>query len=94
MTHEEALRVISKLNGRTKLVATIMYGSGLRISESVRLRIQDIDQPNQCIWVREAKGMKSRRTLLPISIADRLRTQVRFVGAQHAKDKEEGFGSV
>jgi len=38
--------------------------------------------------------MKSRRTLLPISIADRLRTQVRFVRAQHAKDKEEGFGSV
>jgi len=93
-THEEAIQVISRLKGVTKLIATIMYGSGLRVSEAVRLRIQDVDLPSQCLWVREAKGMKSRRTLLPCSITERLTTQLAFVRSQHERDKQDGYGSV
>lgn len=94
MTHQEALLVISKLKGSTQLIATLMYGSGLRVSEATRLRIQDVDIPSKCIWVREAKGMKSRRTLLPGSAEERLKAQQTFVRAQHTKDRQDGFGSV
>jgi integron integrase len=94
MTHEEALLVISKLQSKTKLIATLMYGSGLRVSEAVRLRIQDVDIPSQCLWIRESKGMKSRRTLLPHSAVNRLKNQIVFVRAQHIRDREEGYGSV
>ncbi|WP_354625328.1 phage integrase N-terminal SAM-like domain-containing protein [Psychromonas sp. MME2] len=64
-THTEAQHVITQLNDKAKLAAQLMYGCGLRISEATRLRIKDIDFTAKCILVRETKGDKSRRTLLP-----------------------------
>lgn len=93
-SHDEAKAVIDKLNGRYKLMASIMYGSGLRRSEVARLRVQDIDFSNACIVVRESKGMKWRRTLLPKVLIDDLKHQIDFSLALHQKDLHEGFGEV
>ncbi|MFT7560401.1 MAG: integron integrase [Flavobacteriales bacterium] len=93
-SHEEAKAVINKLDGRYKLMASVMYGSGLRRSEVSRLRVQDIDFANACIVVREAKGMKWRRTLLPKALVEDLRHQIDFALALHQQDLDEGFGEV
>ena len=93
-SHTEALLVIGKLEGVPRLAASLMYGSGLRVMESVRLRIQDIDFGNNCIVVRESKGMKWRRTLLPGSLHDHLKQQIDFALALHKKDLADGYGKV
>ena len=93
-SHNEAICVISQLSGIYQLMVSLMYGSGLRVMESVRLRVQDIDFENECIVVREAKGMKSRRTLLPHTLIEKLKMQIAFVSTLHAKDCEDGFGEV
>ncbi len=93
-SHQEAISVISQLSGQFRLITSLMYGSGLRVMESVRLRVQDVDFNNGCLIVREAKGNYWRRTLLPSSLVDDLQKQVSFVLAQHQKDLTDGFGSV
>lgn len=93
-SHTEATQVITHLEGKYKLLASLMYGSGLRVMEATRLRVQDIDFANECINVREAKGSKSRRTLLPKSLVNPLRNQIDFALALHKKDLDEGFGEV
>lgn len=71
-----------------------MYGSGLRVMEAVRLRVQDVDFANACLMVREAKGDKWRRTILPKSLVAKLQSQINYALAVHQKDVEEGFGRV
>lgn len=93
-SHAEAVSVIKQLTGTAHLAASLMYGSGLRVMESARLRIQDIDFGNKCIVVRESKGMKWRRTLLPHSLDSALRSQIDYALALHSKDCEDGFGEV
>ncbi len=93
-SHTEAKAVIDQLHDIHKLMASIMYGSGLRRSEVARLRVQDIDFANGCIVVREAKGMKWRRTLLPLTLIDDLKHQIDFTLALHQRDLDEGFGEV
>jgi integron integrase len=93
-SHEEAAAVLAHLKGTPLLTASLMYGSGLRVSETTRLRVQEIELSASYIVVREAKGAKSRRTLLPESLAESLHQQVEFVAAQHQKDLADGFGSV
>ncbi|MFT5083429.1 MAG: site-specific recombinase XerD [Lentisphaeria bacterium] len=62
--------------------------------EAVRLRLQDVDFENECIIVREAKGMKWRRTLLPLSVVEALKLQINVVLALHKQDMINGHGSV
>lgn len=93
-SHEEAMQVINNMNGVYKTMASLMYGSGLRVMEATRLRVQDVDFANRCLIARETKGMKSRRTLLPKSLVNELKNQVDFVAALHAKDLAEGYGEV
>ena len=93
-SHDEAKSVINELSGVSRLACNLMYGSGLRVMESVRLRIQDIDFANNCIAVRESKGMKWRRTLLPKSLVDEIKLQISYAAALHQKDLAEGFGEV
>ncbi len=93
-SHAEAIAMIAELQGVYIMIAKLMYGSGLRVMESVRLRVQDIDFANHCLIVREAKGQKWRRTLLPKSLTEPLKVQIDFALALHAKDLEEGFGEV
>lgn len=93
-THDEATAVIARLSGNPKLGACLMYGSGLRVSEAARLRVQDIEIERGVIVIREAKGLKSRQTLLPASLLERLQQQLAFVAAQHTRDLADGYGSV
>lgn len=72
----EAMKVIDLLQGDYKLMALLMFGSGLRIGEATSLRIKDIDFGNNCIFVRQAKGAKDRKTLLPQSIIHLLKLQI------------------
>lgn len=79
LSKHEAVAVISQLSGVQKLVVQLLYGSGMRISEALRLRVKDIDFENGGLFIMEAKGDKSRRTLLPKSLYEPLNQQVDFV---------------
>lgn len=93
-THDEAMAVLSALNGIHYILSALMYGSGLRVMEAVRLRVQDIDFNEGCLIVREAKADKWRRTLLPRALVQPLKTQVEYALALHQQDLQEGFGEV
>ena len=94
LSHDEVTRVLSTLKGTHRLALSLMYGSGLRVSETVRLRVQDVDLKSRYIVVRESKGGKSRRTILPSALVPRLETQLSFVANQHEQDLTDGLGSV
>ncbi len=93
-THEEALAVINHLTLPYKLMAQLMYGSGLRISEALRLRVKDIDFGMGYIHVRDGKGGKDRVTLLPKSLLDELHQQIQVVDHLLALDSARGIGPV
>lgn len=94
LARHEAQNIIAQLSGTQKLAVLLMYGSGLRISEVIRLRVKDIDFANKGLYVMEAKGDKSRRTLLPESLAPALEKQIRFVEAQVEADTLIGKAGV
>jgi len=93
-SHREATAVINQLNGNFKLMANLMYGAGLRVSECSRLRVQDVDFEMNTLLVRKGKGNKDRVTLLPASAVDLLHEQICFVTIQHQKDLRDGVGEV
>ncbi len=93
-SHHEAMSVISKLPSPYSLMARIMYGSGLRISECARLRINDIDFDMCTITIRDGKGNKDRVTVLPESIRLQLRAQIENALALHKRDLLDGYGYV
>ena len=90
----EAKRVIAKMDGIYKVLAQLMYGSGLRLMETLRLRIKDIDFSNHQIIVRNGKGGDDRLTLLPNMLVKPLQIQIKSVKATHEKDLADGYGSV
>ena len=94
LSHEEALAVLDRMSGKTQLMAKILYGSGLRLMECLRLRVKDVDFGNHQIVVRDGKGLNDRITILPDSIVPALKTQLQDVKVIHAKDVREGFGEV
>ncbi|GAB1270006.1 integron integrase [Aurantivibrio infirmus] len=93
-SHEEAKAVIAELQSSSQLIAQLFYGSGLRISEAVRLRVKDIDLAMHYIVVRDGKGNKDRTTLLPKSLNSKLTEQIERVNIQHQKDLEVGVGAA
>lgn len=93
-THSEAMRVLSAMEGPHQLAACLMYGSGLRVMETVRLRVQDVDFEQCCLIVRSAKGEKWRRTLLPRTLLEPLQTQISVALAIHKQDLHDGYGEV
>ena len=90
----EVAVVLRHLAGRDWLMASLLYGSGLRLMECVRLRIKDVDLQRNEITVREGKGGKDRRTVLPASLREALRLQIETARVQHARDVDAGFGEV
>ncbi len=93
-TKEEAKSVIDNMNGVPKLAASLLYGSGLRLSECLRLRVLDIDFDLNTITVRRGKGDKDRTTVLPVSIQKRLLTHLEFVKELHYNDLKSGYGET
>lgn len=93
-SHREATEVINSMQGTTQLMARLLYGSGLRTHECIRLRVKDVDFDMGELHVRDGKGGKDRRTLLPNSLRDQLSEQIRFVAELHKKDLRAGHGEV
>jgi integron integrase len=94
LTRSEIKRVFAHLHGVPKLMAGLLYGSGLRLMECVRLRVKDVDFELAQITVRDAKGGKDRVTMLPVNLAEPLQRHLIRIKAQHEQDLEDGFGSV
>jgi integron integrase len=94
MSHQEAVTVIQKMEGDNQLMAKLMYGCGLRVSECIRLRVKDIDFGLRHIIVRGGKGDKDRLTLLPTSIVPAIQQKIAVVEKLHDADLLNGFGSV
>lgn len=93
-THREAMAVIAKLPSPYALMARIMYGGGLRVSECTRLRVNDVDFDLGTIIIRDGKGNKDRTTVLPETIRLLLRAQIDSALAIHKKDLLDGNGRV
>jgi integron integrase len=93
-TREEVRAVLGHLRGEAWLMASLLYGSGLRLMECVRLRVKDVDLARLQITVREGKGNKDRVTMLPPSLTEHLRRQLERAQALHETDTREGFGRV
>jgi integron integrase len=93
-TRQEVQRVLAHLDGDFALMAELLYGSGLRLMECVRLRVKDIDFGYRQIVVRDGKGAKDRVTLLPEKLEAPLRRHLGRVKLQHQRDLELGFGQV
>ena len=93
-TKEEARAVLSRLNGTARLMAHLLYGSGLRLMECVRLRIKDVDFGYLQITIHEGKGGRDRVTMLPVNLVEALRQQVKKTSRIHAEDLSAGAGEV
>jgi integron integrase len=94
LTREEVAAVLRPLTGVPRLMATLLYGSGLRLLECCRLRIQDIDFARNQIVVRGGKGDKDRVTMLPGVVKADLARHLEAVRAQHQRDLHRGAGWV
>ena len=86
MMREETQRVLGAMIGMSKMMARLMYGSGLRLMECVRLRVQDLDFAANQIIVRRGKGEKDRRTMLPEKIQPELKNHLQRIKIIHDKD--------
>jgi integron integrase len=94
LSKDEVKRVFENMTGIHKLIAQVMYGGGLRIMETMRLRVKDIDFDNHQIIVRDGKGEDDRLTMLPDAVIQPLQLHLRYVKSLHEKDLADGFGSV
>jgi integron integrase len=94
LTRDEVRHVLSELDGTYRLMGQLMYGSGLRLIECLRLRVKDIDFGRGEVTVREGKGHKDRRTMLPAAIGPGLTAHLERVKLLHEKDLVAGFGRV
>ena len=94
LTRDEVHKIFAHLHGTNRLMAGLLYGSGLRLMECVRLRVKDVDFAYAQITVRDAKGGKDRVTMVPVNLAEPLQRHLVKVKAQHEQDIEDGFGSV
>ena len=94
LTREETARLLDALEGKQQLVARLLYGCGLRISECLRLRVQDVDFEMKAVTIRSGKGDKDRVTTFPPSLRNALEAHLKKVKLLHEKDLAAGFGSV
>ena len=94
MTRDETRAVLSKMSGDTKLMASLLYGSGLRLSECLTLRVQDLDFDGGQITVFNGKGNKDRVTMLPEGLKEPLRAHLQRIRAMHTADLADGCGRV
>jgi len=94
LTREEVLALLNHLQGTEWMMASLLYGAGLRLLECCRLRVKDVDLVKREIVVRDGKGGKDRVTLLPEKVAEPLRAHLEMVRKQHEADLASGAGSV
>jgi integron integrase len=93
-TRDEVRLLLRRLDGSKWLMASLLYGSGLRLMECLRLRVKDLDFGYAQVLVRDGKGQKDRVTMLPESLKEPLQRHLEKVKALHEKDLKAGFGEV
>ncbi|HEV2622046.1 MAG TPA: integron integrase [Frateuria sp.] len=94
LSREEVTRVLACMEGRPWLLASLLYGTGMRLMEALRLRVKDVDFDRKEITVRDGKGGKDRHTMLPRALVEPLRREVERAAALHFADLAAGFGAV
>lgn len=94
LTRAEVRGVLSHLDGMMGLMAALLYGSGLRLMECVRLRVKDVEFDYKQLVVRDGKGGKDRVTMLSDNLVDPLKQQIERARVIHEQDLREGFGAV
>ena len=93
-SRDEVVRVIGNLNGQKKLIAKLLYGTGMRLNEAISLRVLDIDFDQNEIIVRHGKGDKDRHVMIPQKLVSELRAHIEKVKELHNKDLADGWGAV
>jgi len=94
LNRDEVQAVLSRLTGTHWLIASLLYGTGMRIMECLRLRVQDVDAKRCEILIRDGKGFKDRVTMLPVSLVAPLQAHLVKVRELHVSDTQQGFGAV
>ncbi len=94
LTQQEVLQVLDTMIGRSWLMASLLYGTGMRLMECVRLRVKDVDFERGLLVIRDGKGAKDRITMLPELLVEPLRLQIDESLRLHAADLAAGFGQV
>lgn len=92
-TRNEVARILQNLSKTNLLIASLLYGSGLRLRECLRLRVQDIDFEENSILIRQGKHQKDRKVMLPKQVREMLQRQLAQTAEIHAKDLKDGFGA-
>ena len=92
LTREEVASVLAQLDGTLWLIASLLYGSGMRLMEVLRLRVKDVEFARLEILIRDGKGQKDRVTMLPRKLAAPLELHLQRVRALHEQDLQEGYG--
>jgi len=94
LTRDEVRAVLERLTGRKRLVVMLLYGSGLRLLECMRLRVKDLDFGRGEIRLRQGKGAKDRITMLPVAVRPALAEHLAAAQERHQRDLEDGAGFV
>ncbi|MFA5922226.1 MAG: integron integrase [Methylococcaceae bacterium] len=94
LTVNETRALLDRLKGVHRLQANLLYGTGMRLMEAMRLRVKDIDFERKEILIRDGKGAKDRVTMLPVTLADLLQRHLQTVKVLHDNDLQAGYGNV
>ena len=94
LTQREVRELLLQLDGTMWLIASLLYGTGMRLLEGLRLRVKDVEFERRELIVREGKGNKDRVTVLPENLLQPLREQMERARALHRKDLDDGLGAV
>jgi len=94
LTVAEVKAVLGAMTGTPQLMAELLYGTGMRLNEGLRLRVKDVDFGQQQIIVRDTKGNQDRVTVLPQRIVERLQAHLVLIRHQHQRDLDQGYGQV
>ena len=94
LSQSEVARLLEQMRGKQWLMSSLLYGTGMRLMDCVRLRIQDIDFEYRQILIRDSKGKKDRVVPLPVRLVEDIKTHLVEVRCLHQEDLEKGFGEV
>jgi integron integrase len=94
LSRADVASILERLPGSSRLMASLMYGSGVRVLECVRLRVRDVDLQNAVLTVRDGKGQKERHTLLPARLAEPLRAHFQKLRRLHERDLRRSLAGV